>query len=163
MGTVRRVCRNVKYWRSPSMSLRWAGAAMQGSRQWLQAAQGPQAASDPASGARRAQGKSRSIERESCPNHESCVGCQLAALASRLSTLSRTSPCGNHPLAATVNVMSYLLDRGARLLRVNPAKHLIFLNVFGAGNELLASIVVAYLWPKISASCLARRRREARI
>jgi putative transposase len=29
MGTVRRVCRNVKYWRSPSMSLRWAGAAMQ--------------------------------------------------------------------------------------------------------------------------------------
>jgi transposase-like protein len=29
MGTVRRVCRNVKYWRSPSMTLRWAGAAMQ--------------------------------------------------------------------------------------------------------------------------------------
>ena len=29
MGTVRRVCRNVKYWRSPSMALRWAGAAMQ--------------------------------------------------------------------------------------------------------------------------------------
>jgi transposase-like protein len=28
MGTVRRVCRNVKYWRSPSMALRWAGAAM---------------------------------------------------------------------------------------------------------------------------------------
>ncbi len=28
MGTVRRVCRNVKYWRSPSMALRWA-AAMQ--------------------------------------------------------------------------------------------------------------------------------------
>ena len=29
MGTVRRVCWNVKYWRSPSMALRWAGAAMQ--------------------------------------------------------------------------------------------------------------------------------------
>jgi len=29
MGTLRRVCRNVKYWRSPSMALRWAGAAMQ--------------------------------------------------------------------------------------------------------------------------------------
>lgn len=28
MGTVRRVCRNVKYWRSPSMALRWTGAAM---------------------------------------------------------------------------------------------------------------------------------------
>jgi putative transposase len=28
MGTVRRVCRNVKYWRSPSMALRWAAAAM---------------------------------------------------------------------------------------------------------------------------------------
>ncbi len=29
MGTVRCVSRNVKYWRSPSMALRWAGAAMQ--------------------------------------------------------------------------------------------------------------------------------------
>jgi putative transposase len=29
IGTLRRVCRNVKYWRSPSMALRWAGAAMQ--------------------------------------------------------------------------------------------------------------------------------------
>src|SRR5260370_29614537 len=29
MGTVRRVRRNVKYWRSPSMALRWAAAAMQ--------------------------------------------------------------------------------------------------------------------------------------
>src|SRR6202045_4023591 len=29
MGTVRRVSRNVKYWRSPSMALRWASAAMQ--------------------------------------------------------------------------------------------------------------------------------------
>ena len=29
MGTVRRVCRNVKYWRSPSMALRWVAAAMQ--------------------------------------------------------------------------------------------------------------------------------------
>jgi putative transposase len=29
MGTLRRVCRNVKYWRSPSMALRWAAAAMQ--------------------------------------------------------------------------------------------------------------------------------------
>ena len=29
MGMVRRVCRNVKYWRSPSMALRWAAVAMQ--------------------------------------------------------------------------------------------------------------------------------------
>src|SRR5450631_4088324 len=29
MGTVRRVCRNVKYWRSSSMAMRWAAAAMQ--------------------------------------------------------------------------------------------------------------------------------------
>src|SRR5450759_3044176 len=29
MGTVRKVCRNVKYWRSPSMALRWAAVAMQ--------------------------------------------------------------------------------------------------------------------------------------
>jgi transposase-like protein len=29
MGTVRRVCRNVKNWRSPSMALQWAAAAMQ--------------------------------------------------------------------------------------------------------------------------------------
>jgi putative transposase len=29
MGTVRRDSRNVKYWRSPSMALRWASAAMQ--------------------------------------------------------------------------------------------------------------------------------------
>ena len=29
MGTLRRICRNVKYWRSPSMALRWTGAAMQ--------------------------------------------------------------------------------------------------------------------------------------
>jgi putative transposase len=28
MGTVRRVCRNVKHWRSPSMALRWTAAAM---------------------------------------------------------------------------------------------------------------------------------------
>jgi putative transposase len=28
MGTVRRVSRNVKYWRPPSMALHWAGAAM---------------------------------------------------------------------------------------------------------------------------------------
>lgn len=29
MGTVRRVTRNVKCWRSPTMAMRWAGAAMQ--------------------------------------------------------------------------------------------------------------------------------------
>jgi transposase-like protein len=33
MGTVRRVCCNVKYWRSPSMALRWAAAAMQKANQ----------------------------------------------------------------------------------------------------------------------------------
>ena len=32
MSTVRRVCRNVKYWRSPSMALRWAAAAVQEAR-----------------------------------------------------------------------------------------------------------------------------------
>jgi putative transposase len=29
MGTVRRVCRNVKRWRDASMALRWTAAAMQ--------------------------------------------------------------------------------------------------------------------------------------
>ncbi|HME23582.1 MAG TPA: IS256 family transposase, partial [Acetobacteraceae bacterium] len=29
MGSVRRVCRNVKHWRDGSMALRWTGAAMQ--------------------------------------------------------------------------------------------------------------------------------------
>jgi putative transposase len=29
MSTVRRVCRNVKRWRSASMALRWTAAAMQ--------------------------------------------------------------------------------------------------------------------------------------
>jgi len=29
MGTIRRVCRNVKHWRSAAMALRWTGAAMQ--------------------------------------------------------------------------------------------------------------------------------------
>jgi hypothetical protein len=29
MGTVRRVCRNVKRWPSPSMAMRWTAAAMQ--------------------------------------------------------------------------------------------------------------------------------------
>ena len=28
MGTVRRICRNVKRWRSPAMALRWTAAAM---------------------------------------------------------------------------------------------------------------------------------------
>ena len=28
MGTIRRVCRNVKRWRSPAMALRWTAAAM---------------------------------------------------------------------------------------------------------------------------------------
>ena len=29
MGTIRRVCRNVKHWRHATMALRWTGAAMQ--------------------------------------------------------------------------------------------------------------------------------------
>ena len=29
MGSIRRVCRNVKYWRDAPMALRWTGAAMQ--------------------------------------------------------------------------------------------------------------------------------------
>lgn len=41
MGTVRRVCRNVKYWRSPSMALRLCGRRHAGGRQGLQAAEGP--------------------------------------------------------------------------------------------------------------------------
>ena len=38
MGTIRRVCRNVKHWRNAAMALRWTGAAMQeaskGFRRW---------------------------------------------------------------------------------------------------------------------------------
>jgi len=29
MGTIRRVCRNVKHWRDASMALRWTAAAIQ--------------------------------------------------------------------------------------------------------------------------------------
>ena len=29
MGSIRRVCRNVKYWRNAAMALRWTAAAMQ--------------------------------------------------------------------------------------------------------------------------------------
>ena len=29
MGTIRRVCRNVKHWRNAAMAPRWTGAAMQ--------------------------------------------------------------------------------------------------------------------------------------
>ena len=29
MGSIRRVCRNVKHWRDPPMALRWTAAAMQ--------------------------------------------------------------------------------------------------------------------------------------
>src|ERR1700731_946930 len=42
MGTVRRFFRNVKYWRSPSMALRWASAAMQeAAKGFIPTAQGP--------------------------------------------------------------------------------------------------------------------------
>src|ERR1700737_3598021 len=56
------------------------------------ALRGLQAASTSPGGARRSQGKSHFIERASCPNHEDCVGSQLATPASRFSTSSGTSP-----------------------------------------------------------------------
>jgi hypothetical protein len=92
MGTVRRVSRNVKYWRSPSMALRWAGAAMQEAAKGFRRPQGLQAASTSPGSARRSQGKSHFIERASCPNHEGCVGSQSVTPASRFSTSSGTSP-----------------------------------------------------------------------
>ena len=83
----RRVSRNVKYWRSPSMALRWAGAAMQEAAKGLGASR-LQAATTSPDGARRSQGKSLFIERASCPNHKGCVGSQSATPASHFSTSS---------------------------------------------------------------------------
>jgi len=95
MGTVRRVCRNVKYWRSPSMALRWTGAAMQEPHKDSGGSRLTNSFRF-ASGARRAQGKSRFIERASCQNREGCVGSQSATPASRFSTSSGTSLISAH-------------------------------------------------------------------
>ena len=46
MGTVRRVCRNVKRWRNAAMALRWTAAGMMEAVQGLPTAQGAQAAAD---------------------------------------------------------------------------------------------------------------------
>ena len=92
MGTVRRVSRNVKYWRSPSMALRWAGAAMQEAAKGFRRLKAYKQLPLSPGSARRSQGKSHFIERASCPNHEGCVGSQSATPASRFSTSSGHSP-----------------------------------------------------------------------
>ena len=59
MGTVRRVCRNVKRWRSAAMALRWTAAAMLEASQGLPPAQGSQAAPPAACGPSSASGSDR--------------------------------------------------------------------------------------------------------
>src|SRR5207344_3005877 len=72
MGTVRRVCRNVKYWRSPSMALRWAAAAMQEATKGFPSIEGIHAsASSP-----RCSCKARptaAFRRGACSNRRGCV------------------------------------------------------------------------------------------
>ena len=72
MGTVRRVCRNVKYWRSPSMALRWAAAAMQEATKGLPSIEGIQASA----GSSRCSCKARptaAFPRGACSNRRGCA------------------------------------------------------------------------------------------
>jgi hypothetical protein len=62
MGTVRRVCRNVKYLRSPSNGSALGRRRHAGSRQELSPAEGPQAVASLEGRARRAQGESHRVE-----------------------------------------------------------------------------------------------------
>jgi transposase-like protein len=55
MGTVRRVCRNVKRWRSASMAMRWTAAAMQEAAKGFPAIEGSQTTSSLACRSQRSQ------------------------------------------------------------------------------------------------------------
>lgn len=68
MRTVRRVCRNVKYWPSPSMATPWTGAAMQEAAKAPQANEGSYAATALEVGACPPQSQGGSIKRAPCPS-----------------------------------------------------------------------------------------------
>jgi len=72
MGTVRRVCRNVKYWRSPSMAMRWTAAAMMEANKGFRRLKGLQAT---ARASRRSQQAkpARLLHQASCSNRRSRI------------------------------------------------------------------------------------------
>jgi putative transposase len=94
MGTLRRVCRNVKYWRSPSMALRWAGAAMREAAKGFRRLKAHKQL--PLSKAALAERKARAA----CSNPESRIASQTATPASGFSTSSGTSRRSDHELVA---------------------------------------------------------------
>jgi hypothetical protein len=91
MGTLRRVCQNVKCWRSPSMALRWAGAAMQeaakGFRRLKARKQLPLLKAALADRTASAAAANRQLDKR----QESRTGSQPETPAAQFSTASRTS------------------------------------------------------------------------
>ena len=83
MGTVRRVTRNVKRWRSASMAMRWTAAAR--SQEGLSQAKSLQATSGPSSPTRCALPKGNKPTRR-CPKGQGRLTSFTAALASQSST-----------------------------------------------------------------------------
>jgi len=90
MSTVRRVCRNVKRWRSASMALRWTAAAMQ------EAAKGPTIEGAQATSGTPCRSASTSNEKlnswRPCSSSQRRVTSISATAASQCPTKSGTSP-----------------------------------------------------------------------
>ena len=77
IGTVRTVCRNVKYWRSPSMALRWAAAAMQEANQGLPSIEGIQASASSSRCSCKAR-PTAAFRRGACSNRRDRVNLEVA-------------------------------------------------------------------------------------
>ena len=99
MGTVRRVCRNVKYWRSPSMALRWAAAAMQEATRSFRRLKATTSAALRAALATQGQ---QPPSDEALARSPRLPKFQCATTASRISTDAGTSPCSRK--SGTVSV-----------------------------------------------------------
>jgi transposase-like protein len=91
MSTVRRVCRNVKYWRSSSMALRWAAAAMQEARKGFRRFEGAQASGSSPSRSRAAKRKGR-VSDASCSNRRGRIRFVTQQPLRAFSTANGTSP-----------------------------------------------------------------------
>jgi hypothetical protein len=123
MGTVRRVCRSVKRWRSASMAMRWTAAAMREAAKRLPTIdyEGSQAASSAACSSGRS--PQQTLTRRACsPSHRRLTSTS-AATAFQCSTRSETSPKKNvtklwnqHPVPigsrrATPPLLSFYIGR----------------------------------------------------
>ena len=90
MSTVRRVCRNVKRWRSASMAMRWTAAAMQEAARGFRRLKAHKPASSVAG--RPGSSPQQKLTRRPCsPGHRRLTSIS-AATASQCSTKSGTSP-----------------------------------------------------------------------